>query len=70
MHPKMHCDSENRNLYYVQDSDRPLFVLAKTYEEALDKWRDVICKENDCGINEVEPPNGISLVAEYDEVLV
>jgi len=51
-------------LFLVQDDNRPMYVLAETWQEAVDKWRRVIQEENapdDCSD---EQPKGVQLVAE------
>lgn len=58
------------NLYHVQDSDRPMFVLGSSWQEALDKWRALIREENDMQPNESCEPTGIQLVAEEDELII
>lgn len=58
------------NLYHVQDSDRPMYVVAATWMEALDAWKEVIRQENPDEDTSGTEPNGIALVAEDDELLV
>ena len=56
------------NIYYVQDDDRPMHVLAGTFEEALATWRQLSAAENP----DEEPysPQGVSLIAEANDVIV
>jgi len=68
--PALHEDPEKRNIYHIQDHDRPVFVLAKSYPEALRKWEAMVAAENECHPYELDAPSGISLIAEYGEVLV
>lgn len=57
------------HLFHVQDVDRPLYVLARNYEEALRVWRDVIAIENDITDDaESEQPQGIHYLAGPDEI--
>ena len=61
---------QNDNLYLVQDSDRPLYVAAESWESALRKWRVVIQMENlddDCSDAQ---PYGIALIAESHELVI
>lgn len=59
------------NLYHVQDDDRPVYVLASSWEAALAIWREKIRAENE----DVDPeeldldPAGILFVAKDDEIL-
>lgn len=56
-------------LYYIQDSDRPLWVIAESFNDAFDKWVDVICEDNDCAASEVESCQGIQFVCGEDEIV-
>jgi hypothetical protein len=72
------------NLYQVQDSDRPMWVVADSFEAALAAWRAVIYDENPCnlsredanhdadcrGTHEVPQPMGVNFICEGDELLV
>jgi hypothetical protein len=58
-------------LFNVQDSDRPAFVIAHTFEEALSKWKVAVAEENatDSEYEEV-PPAGIMHVCDGDELII
>ncbi len=58
-------------LFNVQDSDRPAFVIAHTFEEALSKWKVAVAEENatDSKYEEV-PPAGIMHVCDGDELII
>lgn len=56
------------NLYYVQDSDRPMHVLAVSWKEALTKWTNLIMAENDGDAG--DEPQGIQLIAEYSDIIL
>jgi hypothetical protein len=58
-----------KKLYLIQDSDRPCYVIAHDWQDALGKWKIQIAKENDCPPHEVEDPKGISFIAEGNELL-
>lgn len=58
-----------KNLYHVQDDVRPLWVLAEHWEEALEKWRDKVRRENDDNPDEKFDPKGVQFVADADEIL-
>lgn len=66
----LHRDPQKRNIYLVQDIERPLWVVATSYTEALIRWEQNAARENDCAVWELDAPQGIQLVAEYDEVLI
>lgn len=60
-------------LYYVQDDDRPMYVVASDWQGALDAWKEVICKENEITLEDLEEtggPNGIQLICPQSEVIV
>jgi hypothetical protein len=61
-------------LFHVQDSDRPMWVIAPSFAEALDKWAKVVAEENDftedAGLYLAEnPPNGIAHICNDHELL-
>ena len=55
-----------RMLFHVQDNDRPRYVEANDFQDAVRKWQALIVAENpgeDCS----EPlPSGVALVDEED----
>lgn len=57
------------NLYYVQDSDRPMWVVAIDWQDAVDKWKAKIREENE-GECECDEPQGIQLVCDDDDLLI
>lgn len=54
------------NLYEVQDSDRPMYVVAKSWADAIDRWKAEIEIENGMKsgtfATEMPEPDGIRLV--------
>lgn len=56
-------------LFHVQDSDRPLYVVAKNYGEAEYKWREIIAIENTMFIKDIEPPLGISFICKDNDLI-
>lgn len=58
------------NIYHIQDCDRPLFVFAENWTEALDVWKHKIATENDLKPHDVEEPQGITLIAERDDIVL
>jgi len=58
-----------KNLYLVQDNDRPLYVLARTYGHAVSIWKNKIAKENDIDVCDVEDPVGVNFICSGNEVL-
>ena len=57
------------SLYYIQDSDRPMYVKTTSWERAVRLWKDSIAKENNMPQKEVEEPSGIQFVAEDAEII-
>lgn len=61
---------KRNNLYRIQDDDRPMYVLAPSFSEALERWRALIRRENPGDPeNENADPEGISFV-EYAELIL
>lgn len=58
------------NLYLVQDDDRPLYVLAQDWSDALRGWQLRIRRENDMEADEDCQPTGIQRIAEADEIIL
>lgn len=60
-----------RNLYHIQDDDRPVYILAETWGDAVHAWRLLVVEENDIGEDDEEPnPKGVTFVARHDAVLI
>lgn len=57
-------------LYHVQDSDRPMFVIAANYQAAVKRWETLIALENECEPDGIEPPQGIAHVADDNDILI
>jgi hypothetical protein len=58
-------------LFNVQDSERPAFVIAHTFEEALSKWKVAVAEENATDSEyEKVPPAGIMHVCDGDELII
>lgn len=57
-------------LYHVQDDDRPMFVVAKDWQHALDQWRALVRQENNMGKDEAVEPDGIQRLCDANEVLL
>jgi hypothetical protein len=55
-------------LYHVQDKDRPGYVVAATFHEALFKWGKAVAKENGNVLS--DPPEGVSMICDDDELIV
>lgn len=56
-------------LFHIQDSDRPIWVVATDWQDALNKWRKLIVEEN--GDDEASAnPDGIEWVCDSNELLI
>lgn len=57
-------------LFQIQDNDRPMWVLAESFGQAMTKWVDFIKAENPGDYEEEDPePNGVNFIADDDEVI-
>lgn len=54
-------------LFHIQDDDRPAFVVADNFVEALRKWESAVADEND---GEAFDPEGISHIADDTDLIV
>jgi hypothetical protein len=54
-------------LFNIQDSDRPLWVVAKDFHDAFEQWREQVIHENE---GEVLDPQGIQYVCDDDDLLI
>ncbi|MCP3962409.1 MAG: hypothetical protein GY719_31595 [bacterium] len=53
-------------LFRIQDGDRPMYVIASDWSDAVERWTDRMRVENpDC--EEIEGPDGVQLLAENDD---
>jgi len=63
-------------LFHVKDSDRPMFVVAADWQDALQLWKAKIEEENprpeDVMASDwvIEEPQGIDFVAGADDLLI
>lgn len=55
-------------LFHVQDSDRPLFIIADDMQAAIERWRDVVEYENEG--ERPDWPEGVHYIADDDEIAV
>jgi hypothetical protein len=58
-----------RRLFHVQDSDRPMYVVASDWKDAIDKWKDCVAHENDMEPRDVDEPLGIHMVCDDDDLI-
>jgi hypothetical protein len=56
-------------LFRVQDDDRPLYVLAPHFSDAVDLWREVRAIEEGEPFEEVAPPRGVEFLADADDIV-
>jgi len=56
-------------LFYVQDSDSPMFVIASDFQEAVVRWRERIIAENPDDDCSEEQPHGVELLGEDGKIL-
>lgn len=49
-------------LYHVQDSDRPMYVVADDFEDAARRWRARMAVENGDEPDDEHGPDGITLL--------
>jgi hypothetical protein len=52
-------------LYHIQDSDRPLWIVAPDWATAIEVWKRVIEQENDGAVSE---PDGVSMICDDDDI--
>ena len=59
-------------LFHVQDSDRPIYVMAPDWQDAVKLWRELVELENGAPEEGERPydPSGVALIADHDEVFV
>lgn len=58
------------NLYHIQDCDRPMYVAADSWLDAINRWKVNIAVENEESSDDVEEPEGIVLVAKEVELIL
>ncbi len=61
---------DNYQLYMIQDDDRPMWVIARGWQDALKRWQEWIREEDPPSWEDEDPqPNGIQLIAEKDDLI-
>lgn len=60
-----------KRLYYIQDADRPMHVVADGFDAAIEKWAAQMRLEAEEGGGEnpdlhVDPPDGVQLLCSND----
>jgi hypothetical protein len=54
-------------LFHVQDSDRPMWIVAGDWQSALGQWKHRIATEND---GDDAEPEGIQYVCDDDDLII
>lgn len=68
MTTKTNTDESCMKLFHIQDNDRPMYVVAESWQAALDSWKALVRAENDG--DEGDEPNGIAIVCDQDDLLL
>jgi uncharacterized membrane protein YidH (DUF202 family) len=58
-------------LYLVQDSDRPLFIIGRSYQDAVVQWKQVVASENlddDGRLPDIQDPDGVQKLCDDDDL--
>lgn len=59
------------SLFLVQDTDRPMHVLALNWQDAIRVWESVVRRENNIPAGEsVDPPNGVQHIASAEDIAI
>jgi hypothetical protein len=58
------------NLYSIQDSDRPMWVVAADWADAVREWKERMAYEGCMSIEDVEECDGITLVCNEDDLIL
>lgn len=53
-------------LFHVQDNDRPAYVIADNYAQAIERWTAAVQQEND---GECDPPAGVRIVCDDTDLI-
>ena len=56
-------------LFHVQDGDRPAWLIADNYGDAVYLWTGAIAHENEMRPKDVVPPDGVALVCHDGEII-
>jgi len=56
------------NLYLVQDQKRQTYVVAESWKDAIQLWKDRIAYENEITAAEVLDPMGVQFLAGTDNL--
>ena len=59
-----------RKLFHVDDTERPMYIVAADWTAALEAWRSQVSAEADVAPEETPEPDGIYLVCGSDDLLI
>jgi hypothetical protein len=58
-------------LFFVQDSDRPMYVIAQDWKDAVHHWKQFVQQENDIiKLEDVEDPMGVEFLADQEDIII
>lgn len=57
------------NLYRVQDADRSAFVVARSYQDAIDRWKGTLVAAG-LSLDEIDDPGGVEFLTDYIELVL
>ena len=57
-------------LFQVQDLDRPMYVVAVNWQDAIDKWGAKIREENPWEPDAEVTPEGVNLICDAGDLLL
>lgn len=57
-------------LFHVQDPDRPMYVVAATYGEAVDRYLRLVADENELPVKDCDLPQGVQFVCDDEDLLL
>ena len=59
-----------KRLFHVKDCDRPMWVVAFDWKDAVEAWKLAIANENEMEAGDVEEPLGVNFICHNDELIV
>lgn len=57
-------------LYHIQDGDRPMYVIALSWQGALTAWQNIVARENKGTLPFEHDPQGISFIADDADIII
>ena len=57
-------------LFHVKDADRPMYIAAIDWGQAIEKWKAAVAIENEMAAEDVTEPLGIDFICDSQDLML